>query len=86
MNRKQRRTEQKLGKAVPQAGLQAVLAEAFGHHQAGRLALAEPLYQRVLSAEPRHADALHLYGVLACRSGRPALVHHRYGESRRYSR
>lgn len=39
-------------------------AEALRHHQAGTLDAAEPLYQRVLQAEPRHADALHLLGVL----------------------
>jgi len=39
-------------------------AEALRHHQAGALADAEPLYRQVLDAEPHHADALHLLGVL----------------------
>ncbi len=39
-------------------------SEALRHHQAGALDAAEPLYRRVLNAEPRHADALHLLGVL----------------------
>ncbi|AWB07371.1 N-acetylglucosaminyltransferase (plasmid) [Azospirillum humicireducens] len=39
-------------------------AEALRHHQAGALAEAEPLYRQVLDAEPLHADALHLLGVL----------------------
>ncbi|WP_247894414.1 tetratricopeptide repeat protein [Azospirillum sp. B510] len=39
-------------------------AEALHHHQAGALDAAAPLYQRVLQVEPRHADALHLLGVL----------------------
>ncbi|KAA0592588.1 MULTISPECIES: tetratricopeptide repeat protein [Azospirillum] len=39
-------------------------AEALRHHQAGALDAAEPLYRRVLEAQPRHADALHLLGVL----------------------
>ena len=40
------------------------------HHQAGRLAEAEALYREILAAEPRHADALHLLGVLAGQTGR----------------
>ncbi|PGH56585.1 N-acetylglucosaminyltransferase [Azospirillum palustre] len=39
-------------------------AEALRHHQHGALDAAEPLYRRVLQAEPLHADALHLLGVL----------------------
>ncbi|CAO3402158.1 tetratricopeptide repeat protein [Azospirillum palustre] len=39
-------------------------AEALRHHQNGALDAAEPLYRRVLRAEPLHADALHLLGVL----------------------
>ncbi|WP_042698668.1 tetratricopeptide repeat protein [Azospirillum sp. B506] len=39
-------------------------AEALRHHQLGAFDAAEPLYRRVLQAEPRHADALHLLGVL----------------------
>ena len=43
---------------------------ALAHHQAGRLAEAEAIYRQVLAAEPRHADALHLLGVLAAGEGR----------------
>ncbi|QCG89600.1 tetratricopeptide repeat protein [Azospirillum sp. TSH100] len=39
-------------------------AEALRHHQAGSLDAAEPLYRRVLQADPHHTDALHLLGVL----------------------
>ncbi|WP_372399252.1 tetratricopeptide repeat protein [Azospirillum sp. HJ39] len=46
------------------------LARAVAHHQAGRLAEAERGYRRVLAADPRHADALHLLGVLSLQSGR----------------
>src|SRR5262249_19838181 len=38
---------------------------ALQHHQAGRLQEAEQSYRRILAAEPGHADALHLLGVLA---------------------
>lgn len=35
------------------------------HHRAGRLAQAEAAYRRVLASNPRHADALHLLGLIA---------------------
>ena len=40
-------------------------------HQQGRLAEAEGVYRRVLAIDPRHADALHLVGVVAMQAGRP---------------
>jgi len=42
---------------------------AKGHHKAGRLAEAEALYRAVLGANPDHADALHMLGVVALQSG-----------------
>jgi len=39
------------------------------HHQAGRLAQAEPLYRKVLAAHPQHMEALHLLGVLLHHKG-----------------
>ncbi len=47
-----------------------ILAAAVQHHQAGRLGEAEQLYQQVLAVDPRHADSLHLLGVVACQMGR----------------
>lgn len=44
---------------------------ALREHQAGRFADAEQKYQRVLRQTPRHADALHLLGVIAAQTGRP---------------
>ena len=48
--------------------------EAFEHHQRGRFAEAHALYRRVLDADPRHADALHLLGVLHHQQGRSDLA------------
>jgi tetratricopeptide (TPR) repeat protein len=50
----------------------ALLARAVALHQQGALDAAEPLYRRVLDDAPRHADALHLLGVLAAQQGRHA--------------
>jgi Tfp pilus assembly protein PilF len=44
--------------------------QALRHHQSGDLALAENLYRQILQAEPRHADAWHLLGVIAVQVGR----------------
>lgn len=45
------------------------IVEAVEHHIAGRFAEAEALYQQILEAEPRHADALYLMGMLAQQRG-----------------
>ena len=44
-------------------------ALAIQHHQAGHLAEAERLYRELLAAEPNHAGALNLLGVVAAQSG-----------------
>jgi len=46
------------------------LALALQHHQAGRLTEAEALYRKILQAQPNHADALHLLGVMAHQAGK----------------
>lgn len=48
----------------------AIFDAALRNHEAGRLGEAERLYQQVLRVDPRHADALHLLGVVAHQSGR----------------
>jgi tetratricopeptide (TPR) repeat protein len=53
---------------VPSIG--EALQAALAHHQAGNLAEAERLYRQILVLDPRHADALHLLGVIAFHAGR----------------
>lgn len=43
---------------------------AVRHHQQGQLDEADRLYRKVLAAEPRHVQALHLRGALAHAAGR----------------
>src|SRR5690242_8835391 len=76
MNRKQRRAAAKQGQAIlPSRGAVNVaphaklLAEAASHHQAGRLAAAERVYRRILAIDPKHADSLHLLGLVAHQTG-----------------
>jgi protein O-GlcNAc transferase len=47
-----------------------LMESATAHHGAGRLPEAEALYRQVLSAQPRHPDALHLLGLIAGQVGR----------------
>ena len=51
--------------------LQALIDDAIARHQAGDLAGAEALYREILDADPGHADANHLLGV----------IHHQTGNS-----
>jgi predicted O-linked N-acetylglucosamine transferase (SPINDLY family) len=73
MNRKQRRAAGKPGQASSRARDTAVtelLRTGLKQHQAGRLAEAESCYRRLLAAQPDHADALYLRGVIAQQLGR----------------
>jgi predicted O-linked N-acetylglucosamine transferase (SPINDLY family) len=49
---------------IPQA-----LEFAVQHYQAGQLAEAERVCRQILTVEPRHADALHVLGVILHRAG-----------------
>jgi tetratricopeptide (TPR) repeat protein len=42
-----------------------LFADALRRHQSGSLDGAEILYRQVLAADPRHADSLHLLGLIA---------------------
>ncbi|WP_172428735.1 tetratricopeptide repeat protein [Azospirillum brasilense] len=59
--------------------LRDALAAAVGHHQAGRLDAARPLYHSILRSQPGHPDALHLLGVLESQSGRPRAAERKSG-------
>ncbi|MGD0464911.1 MAG: tetratricopeptide repeat protein [Tepidisphaeraceae bacterium] len=50
--------------------LEQVLGQAYQLHQAGRLAEAAGMYRQILAQNPKHADALHLLGLLARETGR----------------
>ena len=51
--------------------------QAVKFHQAGNFQQAEQYYRWILEADPRHADALHLLGVLCHQTGRndPAVAY-----------
>jgi Tfp pilus assembly protein PilF len=40
-------------------------------HRLGRLAEAEQVFRHILAATPRHADSLHMLGVIALQAGNP---------------
>lgn len=57
------------------------LQAAIAHHKAGNLAEAERLYRQILAVDPRHADSLHLLGVIAFHAGRPDAARALIGEA-----
>jgi predicted O-linked N-acetylglucosamine transferase (SPINDLY family) len=50
------------------------LAKAFQHQKAGNLAAAANICRRILSREPRHAEALHMLGFVAHRAGKYSIA------------
>ena len=84
MNRKHRRHQltfqprhvaAPIAAAAPDGGAaEAALAAAIKHHQAGELKEAAALYRQILEAQPDHAEALHLLGVIALQTGRPKIA------------
>lgn len=69
MNRKERRAAKAAAAEAPSAPAQ-LFSQALRLHQSGQLGEAESLYRRVLAADPKHLDSLHLLGVVAQQSGR----------------
>lgn len=61
-----RETDARAGSA---AALSQHVQQALAAHRTGQYAQAERIYRSVIAAEPRHADATHLLGVLAYQSG-----------------
>jgi len=55
---------------VPSPSVQVLVRQALVHHQAGRPEEAEQLYRQILAIDPRHADALHLLGMIEYQAGR----------------
>jgi tetratricopeptide (TPR) repeat protein len=51
------------------ADVASLFSEAVRCHNRGRLLTAERLYQRILASSTRHADSLHLLGVIATQKG-----------------
>ncbi|MDG4550141.1 MAG: tetratricopeptide repeat protein [Candidatus Contendobacter sp.] len=46
--------------------VQQLFAQGLALHQQGRLVQAQAFYKKVLNIQPRHFDALHMSGVIAC--------------------
>jgi tetratricopeptide (TPR) repeat protein len=69
MGRIERRLAKKQGGTENTARTTEAFAEALRHHQSGQLAEAERRYREILARDPRHADSLHLLGVLAYQRG-----------------
>ena len=52
------------------ANVPELIRQGYSYHQAGQLPQAEALYRQALAIEPRNADALNLFGLLAYGVGR----------------
>jgi protein O-GlcNAc transferase len=73
MKRKNKAGASGQGRGKPRAklDLKQRLQDGLRRQMAGDLAAAEAAYREILSAEPRHPDALHLLGVTKLQAGQP---------------
>ena len=69
MNRAERKKQEARQGSQALGPLQPTFSQAVAHHQAGQLQQAADLYQQILSQRPRHADSLHLLGLVAYKTG-----------------
>jgi protein O-GlcNAc transferase len=53
----------------PRAEIESIFGQGLSFHRAGLLPEAEQIYQRVLQADPRHFDSVHLLGVVYYQRG-----------------
>ena len=58
----------------PMNSVPQLLQSALQHHQSGNLHRAELLYRQILQIDSRHADALHLLGLIAHQVGKNELA------------
>ncbi len=63
------------------ADVAPVFAEALALHKAGQLADAEKIYNRIIAAQPKHFDSLHLLGVIFLQRGDPAAAVRQIGDA-----
>ena len=52
--------------------IQQAFQIAVQQHQEGRLSEAESLYRQIIGAQPGHADAFHMLGIVLSQLGRKA--------------
>jgi protein O-GlcNAc transferase len=55
---------------TPAVNVHPLLKQAVGLHQAGRVAEAAEIYEKIIAQVPDHFDATHLLGVIALQEGR----------------
>lgn len=74
MNRRQRRADAKLQQASADPRSTELLHAGVSLQRAGRLAEAQACYRKILTFAPKHADALHLLGIISHQSGEFAVA------------